>query len=260
MMRIPFSVWAALGALGLVSCDLNGPTYLPGPTTLEVGQMDPMTMMPVGSASSLIAPKYRAPTASEQMQLDMQTAQLGYQAPWLRRSDISIEITYTIHNLDKMPGTATVTVNGANEFTNYDPSLILAAIPPTTNPNDRPVVLPLVQAVPVMLMPGESYEGVIREDDMAEAELDLDAIGRWMAPPAAVLINLSAVNPVGLEMVPKTEIVPAMYNVIVSLAADVHMTCDYVLRIRDSGDHLLGQDGAQFMAMPMNYTIMAIGP
>ena len=48
----------------------------------------------------------------------------------------------------------------------------------------------------VEVQPGETRSGVIREDDFAEAELDLDAIGRWMASAAAVLINASEVNAV----------------------------------------------------------------
>ena len=59
-----------------------------------------------------------------------------------------------------------------------------------------------------MLAPGASYSGIVREDDFAEGELDLDALGRWNdADPASptfagVLINRSDVNPIGMNLVP----------------------------------------------------------
>ena len=37
-------------------------------------------------------------------------------------------------------------------------------------------------------------------------------MGRWMAPFAAVLINRSDVNPIGLEMVPPNVVIPALHR------------------------------------------------
>src|SRR5262249_14416541 len=140
------------------------------------------------------------PTPAEQMKLDQMTAQRGYTVPWLTRDDIALEISYVIQNVDMKTGTARVSVNGADEFTNYDLSAIMAAqamLP--LDQRNAAADLPLIQGIPVMIDPGKTYQGVVREDDFAEADLDLDAIGRWMAVPAEVLINRSEVNPIGLE-------------------------------------------------------------
>ena len=238
----------------LAACQANDPTYFPG-KMIEVGAMptDP-TMMASTSAFDTFTLPFRPPTAAEQQTLMNQSAQLGFMAPWLARSDIAIEISYVINNVDTMPGTARVSVDGADEFTNYDISLILAAqamLPLNMRP---PAPLPLIRSIPVMINPGQSYQGVVREDDFAEAELDLDAIGRWMAVPAEVLINRSEVNPIGLEMVPKAEIVPAMFRIIFQLDADVHMTCTYIIRVRDLNDRLQTGSGTIYAPTPMDYT------
>ena len=237
------------------ACQANDPTYFPGTKMLEVGAMptDP-TMMASTSAFDTFVLPFRPPNASEQQTLMTQSAQLGFQAPWLSRNDIAIEISYVITNVDTMPGIARVSVNGADEFTNYDVSLIAAqqAMQPTNQ--RQPPPLPLIQGIPVMIDPGKTYQGIVREDDFAEAELDLDAIGRWMAVPAEVLINRSEVNPIGLEMVPKSEIVPAMWRIIFQLDADVHMTCTYVIRVRDLNDRLQTGPGTIYVPAPTDYT------
>ena len=237
------------------ACQANDPTYFPGAKQLEVGAMptDP-TMMASSTDFDTFTLPFRPPNATEQQTLMMQSAQLGFMAPWLAKTDIAIEISYVIKNVDTMPGIARVSVNGADEFTNYDVSIIAAqqAMVPTNQMQPPP--LPLIQGIPVMIDPGKTYEGIVREDDFAEAELDLDAIGRWMAVPAEVLINRSEVNPIGLEMVPKTEIVPAMFRIIFQLDADVHMTCTYVIRVRDLNDRLQTGPGTIYAPTPADYT------
>jgi hypothetical protein len=134
-------------------------------------------------------------------------------------------------------------VDGANEFTKYDVTVTASAL--QQGNNDPPTYLPLMSSSVQTLAPGATFSGLIREDDFAEAELDLDALGRWLAPAtfAGVLINLSSVNPIGLEMVPATEVVPALIEVDVHLQSSVAMTVDYVLRVRDDNDQLLHDSG-----------------
>jgi hypothetical protein len=242
-------VWLSCAA----GCDVNDPSYYPGARPLEVGATpsDP-AMMPLSSDTDQVVIPFRVPTASEQKTLDATSAQRGYTVPWLGQGDIAIEVVYVVRNVDTMAGTARVEITGADEFTNYDLAVVAAA--QAGLPEKDQVVLPLISAIPIMLAPGASYQGVVREDDFAEAELDLDAMGRWMAVPAEVLINRSEVNPIGLEMVPKDEIVPALFKVAVTLSADVHMTCTYLVRVRDRVGRLWDGTGAQLMPTPADYT------
>ncbi|HXU82430.1 MAG TPA: hypothetical protein VN914_13600, partial [Polyangia bacterium] len=140
--------------------------------------------------------------------------------------------------------------------TTYDRAALQAAAAMAQAMNrDEIVVLPLLQTIPVEVPPGETVKGTIREDDFAEAELDLDAIGRWMAAPASVLINASEVNPIGLERVPPNEVVPALFRVTVALVAERHMRLDFLVRVRDSRERLLDLAHAEdaFAPRPMGY-------
>jgi hypothetical protein len=249
-----------LCALGAVGCGVNNPTYFTPPMgAVETGQGDAGAEI-----SSVVTLPFRNPNEAENAQLDQSSDALGFRAPWLRRDQVAISIQYTITNLDKEAGKAQVFVDGANEFTSYDRAALQAAAQMAAAMNeDEVVVLPLFQTIPVIVEPGQTVTGTVREDDMAEAELDLDAIGRWMAAPAAVLINASEVNGVGLERLPANEVVPAMFRVAVTLVSEPHMRLDFLVRVRDKKNRLLdlANAGDGFAPEPMGYTPpMPAGP
>jgi len=226
----PFTL-AVLGG-----CGVNNPTYFAPPMgAIETGQGDP----PAGEITSVVTLPFREPFEDEQARLDQHSDELGFREPWLRRDQVAISVQYTITNLDQRSGKAQVFIDGANEFTSYDRAALQAAAQAAAMNNDEVVVLPLFQSIPVDVGPGESVRGDIREDDIAEAELDLDAIGRWMAPPAAVLINASEVNGVGLERMPPSNVVPALFQVSVTLVAQRRMRLDFLVRVRDARERLL---------------------
>jgi hypothetical protein len=242
-------LWGASGGAG---CGVNNPTYFTPPMgAVETGQPD----AGAESASVVVLP-FRQPNDTERSKLDEETAAFGFQAPWLRRDQVAISIQYSITNLGMRAGKAQIYVDGSNEFTTYDRAAIQAAAQAAAMDNEEAVVLPLLQTIPVELAPGETKTGTIREDDFAEAELDLDAIGRWMAPPAAVLINASEVNSIGLDRVPPNEVVPAMYQLNVALVAQERMKLDFLVRVRDSRERLLDLDhaGDAYAPKPMGYT------
>jgi hypothetical protein len=242
----PFTC-AVLGA-----CGVNNPTYFAPPMgPIETGQGDP----PAGEITSVVTLPFREPFENERARLRESSDALGFREPWLRRDQVAISVQYSITNLDRRPGKAQVFVDGANEFTNYDRAALQAAAQAAAMNNDEVVVLPLIQSIPIEVRPGETKSGTIREDDFAEAELDLDAIGRWMAEPAAVLINFSEVNPIGLEQVPPNDVVPALFQVSVSLVADRRMRLDFLVRVRDARERLLdlANASAAFSPEPRGY-------
>jgi hypothetical protein len=241
-----------LGAGGGAGCGVNNPTYFTPPMgAVESGQGDGGAP----SASVVVLP-FRPPNDSESARLSQDSDALGFQAPWLARAQVALSVQYSITNMDERAGTAQLYVDGANEFTTYDRAALAAAAQAAAMNNDEVVVLPLIQTIPVQVAPGETKTGTIREDDFAEAELDLDAIGRWMAPPAAVLINASEVNSIGLERVPPNEVVPALFQVTVTLVSQRHMKLDFLVRVRDSRERLLdlAHAGDAFAPKPKGYT------
>jgi hypothetical protein len=238
-VRARFGLGSALLVALSTGC-VNTPLYFDGPQPIlaAAGNDDPLP----GNGLTL---RFRNPTADEKKNLDAQSAALGFKVPWIQRDHVHLELTYLVTNTSDPPATGdfNLMVDGANEFTKYDVTVTASAL--QQGNNDPPTYLPLMSSSVQTLAPRATYSGLIREDDFAEAELDLDALGRWLGPGtfAGVLINLSSVNPVGLEMVPRTEVVPALIEVDVHLQSSVAMTVNYVLRVRDDNDQLLHDSG-----------------
>jgi hypothetical protein len=232
------------GVLGFGCQTLNEPIYIAAPAALDASAgADPVT--------GGIVLRFRRPNADEQRKLDAETGKLGFQAPWLRRDKIHLELLYTVTNTsaDKT-GTFTLGVDGASEMVKYDEAAVGAVFAAA---NADPVLIPLMAPVPRMLGPGQVYKGTVREDDFVEGSLDLDAMGRWGAPFAAVLINRSDVNPVGLEMVPPNVIVPSLQEIDVNLSATgdkVVMHAEFMARVRDDDDQLLHDAGDANLFVP----------
>jgi hypothetical protein len=248
---------AMAAAAGAGCSDLNTPIYFKAPVDLDVSGMPGMNNTPSLDKQG-IQLRFRNPTDAEQMALDSQSQALGFKVPWIPRSLVHLELTYTVTNVDSDTGTFNVMIDGADEFTKYDMTLVAALFQAQNQP---PVYLPLIQSRPQMLAAGATYTGTFREDDFDEADLDLDAMGRWMAPFAAVLINRSDVNPAGLEMVPPNVVIPAMYEIDVTMTADKHMTCTYMVRVRDDDDRLLHDAGdTLYQPQPMLYQPMLPPP
>jgi hypothetical protein len=219
-----------------IGCSVNAPLYFAGETFEAQGdeEMFPTTCLTL---------RFRQPTEREQMSLQEQAAALNYgmDVPWVSRDKVHIEISYKVTNLSDGMGSFALIVDGANEYTLYDTQAVTDAIG-----GDEPVILPLITTVARTLAPGATFSGIVREDDFAEGELDLDALGRWNDPDgptfAGVLINRSDVNPVGLNLVPPNLVVPAMIQINVRLRATSAMRCEYYVRVRDDDDRLWHND------------------
>jgi hypothetical protein len=229
---------ALAGTMALACSEMNAPLYFAGDTIESMGndEVFPTTGLKL---------RFRAPTEPERMKLDMQRAALGYdmEIPWVSRDKVHIEITYRVTNISDGPGSFAIIVDGASEYTQYDTQAVSEALG-----GDDPIILPLITTVAYTLEPNATYSGIVREDDFAEGELDLDALGRWNDADAAsptfagVLINRSDVNPIGMNLVPANLVVPAMVQIDVRLRSTVAMRCEYYIRVRDDDDRLWHND------------------
>jgi len=256
---IRIAMVALAGTTALACSGLNAPLYFQGPTFEAAGNDDPL-------ATSGLTLRFRNPTDLERMQLDDMRNAKGYDAdiPWVPRDKVHVEVSYKITNLSDQYASFTLMVDGASEFAKYDTQMVSAAL---QQGNDPPTFLPLIPIVPPkdMLPPGGSFSGIVREDDFAEGEMDLDALGRWddanTASPtfAGVLLNRSDVWPfTGMGLVPDYGIdpntqqlarlhpgllvVPAMIEIDLRLKTDVPMRCEYYVRVRDDDDRLKHDD------------------
>jgi hypothetical protein len=213
----------------------NNPTYLTETRPLETqAQMGGG----YGADTDLYVLPVRRPTAVEQQLLNAEQMKrvLPMAVPWAGVRDFEIEIEWSVKNLDSAKVQAMLVVTGGNEFGDYDPT---AYIDPTAKPEDQNPPPPLMGGTPIDLLANEVRTGVFREDDLAEAGLDLEAITRYPAPgagrnaPFEVIVRNSSASRVGLEGIPPGDVTPAMVRYRFQISASGHVVFDYNVRIRD---------------------------
>jgi hypothetical protein len=176
-----------IGIVVLASaCGANDPIYLASPNNMEAG-MDDGSGNPVVAKSSLVLPVKTESTYD--MMADMKlAAKLGVMVPYVKVGDLDIEVEYTIKNLDNTPGQAKVELNGANEFFVYDPSMINLTPP---GAEEAPPTPGLAGDIPIDIPANGSYSDTFREDQLLEAEIDLDEITRGNVNPFAATLNIN---------------------------------------------------------------------
>ena len=215
--------------------------------------------MPGPASVSMVVP-FRIPTDADRAELAGESAELMQMVPWLRTDRVALSLMYTITNVGDAAGEARLEIDGASEFAAYDAQSVRAAMLAADPRADEDAVLALIRPTPIVLAPGEVHRGLVREDDFDEAALDLDAIARFGATPASVLINLSSVNPIGLEMLPPRHVRPALFRVDVRFSASTHMRLEFLVRLRDDDRQLARGSEAVFDPNPPGYMPPAMMP
>jgi hypothetical protein len=259
-MNAPLKLGLLALSASLGCSQLNTPIYFNAPEPLELqGDEDPPRIM------NSVTLRFRQPSQDERDELNARAAQLkaadplgrDIEVPWVSSDKVHLEVLFTVRNLDTQEGTFDVTLDGASEFIKYDHNVVAMA------QEEDEVLLPLLTLhpqLPYVLGPGQTFRGILREDDLQEAQIDLDAMGRWPADPAdmeaappfpAVLFNRSNVTPpgqtgpLGMSGVPPVVVTPALMEVDVTFSANRHMICEWTLRVRDDDDRLLHVEGDQ---------------
>jgi hypothetical protein len=239
-------------ACALAACSANEPSYYPAPSAAELGGGNGNGM----SAMSAVAVDlpFRPPTNDERLRLAEESNKRGFTVPWLETGSVAVSVLYTVTNLGDTVADARIEVDGASEFASYDViALRAAAEEAAVNNEDEVEILPLI-TVPLLIEPGAKVSGVIREDDFAEAALDLDALARFGAVPAAVLVNNSQKNRAGLDMLPANHLRPQLLRVRLGLAGGGQLRLEFVVRVRDEARQLLLDGGEPFNPGPPAYT------
>jgi len=246
------------------ACGTNSPSYYPGTTALDVDGSG-------AEAKETLQIPFRTPTQAEEQSRQNLSAEVGYEVPWLREDRVHVELRFTITNLDpEAAGSFSLNIDGASEFARYDSDAVAAAFEAVDM--DAPAIHGVYQVLPPVngqLSPGEVYQSAVREDDFREMALDLDALGRWMAPNfPAVLLYRSETDPTdkhaeyqGLPPDPKTGtptpvtrlIRPALWEVTPRFNANRAMRCEFLVRVRDDDGRLWEDGETQFLPAPPTY-------
>ncbi len=229
-------------ALSLTACD--NPVYYAQNRPLQamkpaVAMMGDDGMM---SDTDLFVVPVRRPTAVEVTARSEEQAKLGLpmEIPWVGVRDIEIELNWSLKNLEDKDVLTRVSVNGGNEFGDYDKTLFGDPTAPAQGQMAPPDLLG--GGVLVSLAAGATRYGVFREDQFREAALDLEAITRYPPPdagintPFIVLVRQSSASAIGLEAIPKGDVTPAMVRLNILLESSGKTTLDYSVRVRDKGN------------------------
>lgn len=233
--------------VGFAAC-ANDPLYLQSPTTMEAGTDNGSGGLTQANSSLMLSIKPETSTdAATRMAL---ANQLGVMVPYVKVGDIDIEVEFTIHNLDTMPGQAKVDLNGANEFFVYDPTMIVL----DPGDDEAPPTPPLAGDIPIDVPPGGSVDGVFREDQLLEASIDCDQVTRGHVNPFAAVLKINKndtsfqplsnyIPPAMVGAMPpmQTPVGPPVpraafaeiIRVDLVFKPDTHMTLDYTVRVRD---------------------------
>ncbi|HUS68193.1 MAG TPA: hypothetical protein VMZ28_26850 [Kofleriaceae bacterium] len=216
-------------AVLLASACSDDPIYVEPSGAVEVGA-DGETFT---AASSTLLP-VRLERQAEAEDRAARAGELGVMVPFVLRDDLDISVEWTLKNLSDAPAVARVQLNGANEMFAYVPTAFVVDI------EEEEVPPPLSGDVPLEMEPGETRDGVFREDDLAEAALDLELITRGAVSPFAALLEVNEemdeFDAAGVEV--PSDAFASLVRIDVGLVADQHMVLEYSVRVRDHRDLL----------------------
>ncbi len=227
-MRITTCSFLALG-LTAAACG-SDPQYIPAPGAIEVGADtgDPQMPPSTSGTASLTLP-IEPESEDDRVAREARQTALGVELAYVRLGDLDVSIEWTIKNLDDSPGEATVKVDGGNQFFYYVPLNFVV------DPEEDEEPPSLAGGIPMQIAANGTLSGVLREDQLREASLDLEAISRGMINPFAAIFNVNEADPtvlVGGVAVPQ-DAVSEMIRYDITLQANRHMILEYTIRVRD---------------------------
>lgn len=233
--------------IGLVGCT-NDPIYLPSPQGIEAGGTDAMGERVEGRASIQIPVNLE--TTKDMTDRNRRQALIDPAAiiPYIAVDDLEVSVEWTIKNNDvAMPGNARIQLNGANQFFEYDPALVVLSADDEAPPSPS-----LGGDIPLDIPAGGTLSGVFREDELREASIDLDMITRANVNPfrATLVIDknkteFAEMSPLMYDMdgepLPQTatglifprETFAQMLRIDLVFKPDRPMVLEYTVRVRD---------------------------
>jgi len=256
---------------GLVGCT-NDPIYIPPGTDgprLEGGLEMDMDGNRVPAKTSVVLP---INTETEDDISDREALQATLPAevvvPYIRVGDLEVSVEWTIRNLDMNDGQATMQINGANQFYEYDPELIVLS-----EDDEAPPTPGLTGDVPINIPASGTVSGLFTEDDMREAAIDLDQITRGRVNPFRARYTIAKNDQQFAQMseveydedgeaLPQTEtgvVFPksafaGMLRLDLVFQPDRHMVLEYAVRVRDVRGEMINMKFFDAPADELQYT------
>ncbi len=221
--------FAAMVVVAAAAGCTDDPVYVTAPAAVEVGDAG-------GTAMSSLTLPIRLETTVEMEKRTAEMTALGVMVPFVTRDDLELSVEWTVKNLSDADGVARVQMNGANEWFSYNPAVFVV------DAEDQDEPPPLSGNVPLEIKAGEERSGVFREDQLAEASLDLELITRGGFTPFAALLDIQEdmdemTDTAGMTV--PSGAFAALVRIDMTLIADRHMVLEYSVRARDHRDPAL---------------------
>jgi hypothetical protein len=254
----------------LVGC-ANDPVYMECPDTptdptclrsIEAGMDDGMGGV-IAEAKTRLQLPINLEKPKDATARATRAAALGVEVPYVKLGDIEVSVEWTVTNLTDQEGIVLVELNGATEFFEYDPDMIVLSLD-----DDAPPTPGLAGNVPLHIGPNATLSGLFREDNVREAAIDLEQVTRANVNPFAATLRI---NKNDAEIVPFLPFDPmdpeagpmidpnaipipreAFANLIridIVFSPDRHMRLDYAVRVRDVRGEMMNEE---LMAAPLD--------
>ena len=161
--------------------------------------------------------------------------------PWLQRGDLEVQIDFTLSNLSDEPVTATLQVNGVNQFHEYDPAIQVV---------DDELQIDFSQwERSYRLEPGERRSGTVREEELDEVAVDLATVIASPNPNQIVYFENQSAHDARSQMY-MPDVIPALVGVRIGLRSlsSAPTLLELTVRIRDVRGVLVQGDDEPWMA------------
>jgi hypothetical protein len=185
----------------------------------------------------------RAPTAAERASLAR--GSMPYpRLPWVRRDDIAIQVDFTLTNLDDAPRNIDVIINGANEFHEYVPLVLMD--------EDQAIPLHAQWERRYDLQPLQRVAATVREEELDEMAVDLATVvnGAPNSDEVVYFENNSATDTRSRPYIPR--VIPGLTALRLGLRANqaANAFLEVSVRVRDEADKLADDDEPLLEQMP----------
>ncbi len=264
----------------------NDPVYMECPDmpadptclrSIEAGMDDGMGGVIAEAKSRLLLP-INPEKPEDAMVRGTRAAELGIEVPYVKLGDIEVSVEWTITNLTDADATALVELDGATEFFEYDPDMIVLSLD-----DDAPPTPGLDGNIPLHIPASGTLSGLFREDQVREASIDLEQVTRGNVNPFAATLRVNKnddeirpflpFDPMDPEAgpVPDPNAVPIPREAFATLiridlvfAPSSHMRLDYTVRVRDVRGEMMNEllmaaePGDLHPFAPQPYAVMAL--
>lgn len=181
---------SALAVVAFGACT-NDPIYIDPDDGIVAGLETDDEGEPVPGKASFLLPIHteRDSDVEDREKLQMEiTEKYGADVvvPYVRVGNLEVSVEWTIENRSDMDGQAMIEINGANQFYDYDPEMVILS-----TDDEAPKTPGLTGDIPIDVPAHTIINGLFTEDDMRETAIDLDQVTRGRVNPFRARLTIS---------------------------------------------------------------------